>query len=42
MASTARAVLTLDRFEALVPMTPQMARLLVLYATLLAFGAAQP
>jgi 1,4-dihydroxy-2-naphthoate octaprenyltransferase len=42
MASTARAVLTLDRFEALVPLTPQMARLLVLYATLLAFGAAQP
>jgi len=40
--SIARAVLTLDRYEALVPLTPQMARLLVLYATLLAFGVAQP
>jgi 1,4-dihydroxy-2-naphthoate polyprenyltransferase len=42
VVSIARAVLTLDRYEALVPLTPQMARLLVLYATLLAFGAAQP
>lgn len=39
-ASTARAVLTLDRFEALVPMTPKAARLLVLYALLLAVGVA--
>ena len=42
VVSTARAVLTLDRYEALVPLTPQMARLLVLYAILLAFGVAQP
>lgn len=40
--SIARAVLTLDRYETLVPLTPQMARLLVLYAILLAFGVAQP
>lgn len=40
--SIARAVLTLDRYEKLVPLTPQMARLLVLYAILLAFGVAQP
>jgi len=42
VVSTARAVLTLDRYEALLPLTPQMARLLVLYAILLAFGVAQP
>jgi 1,4-dihydroxy-2-naphthoate octaprenyltransferase len=40
--SIARAGLPLDRHEALVPPTPQMARLLVLYAILLAFGVAQP
>jgi 1,4-dihydroxy-2-naphthoate octaprenyltransferase len=41
-ASMAHAVLTLDRFEALVPMTPKAGRLLVLYSILLAYGVAQP
>jgi len=38
--STVRAVLTLDRFEDLVPMTPRAARLLLGYAALLAGGVA--
>ena len=38
----ARAVLTLDRFEDLVPMTPTAGRLLLAYAVLLAIGAAVP
>ena len=38
--STVRAVLTLDRFEDLVPMTPKAARLLLGYAALLAGGVA--
>jgi 1,4-dihydroxy-2-naphthoate octaprenyltransferase len=36
----ARAVLTLDRFEDLVPMTPRAGRLLLAYSVLLAIGAA--
>jgi 1,4-dihydroxy-2-naphthoate octaprenyltransferase len=40
-ASLARAVLTRDRFEDLVPMTPKAARLLVLYSLLLAVGVAK-
>ncbi len=39
--STVRDVLTLDRFEDLVPMTPKAARLLLLYAVLLAIGVAK-
>lgn len=39
--STARGVLQHDRFEDLVPMTPKAARLLVLYALLLAIGVAK-
>ncbi len=38
--STVHAVLTLDRFEDLVPMTPKAARLLLAYAALLAGGVA--
>jgi 1,4-dihydroxy-2-naphthoate octaprenyltransferase len=38
----ARAVLTLDRFEDLVPLTPRAGRLLLAYALLLAIGAAVP
>lgn len=38
--STVRGVLTLERFEDLVPMTPKAARLLLAYALLLAIGAA--
>jgi 1,4-dihydroxy-2-naphthoate octaprenyltransferase len=40
-ASLARAVLTRDRFEDLVPMTPKAARLAVLYCLLLAVGVAK-
>jgi len=40
--TTARAVLTLDRYEALVPVTPRAGRLLLGYAALLAIGAALP
>ena len=36
-----RAVLTLDHFEELVPMTPKAARLLLAYSVLLALGVAQ-
>lgn len=39
--STVRDVLTLERFEDLVPMTPKAARLLLAYAVFLAIGAAQ-
>jgi 1,4-dihydroxy-2-naphthoate octaprenyltransferase len=39
--STVRDVLTLDRFEDLVPMTPKAARLLLVYAVLLAVGVAK-
>jgi 1,4-dihydroxy-2-naphthoate octaprenyltransferase len=38
----ARAVLTLDRFEDLVPLTPKAGQLLLAYAVLLAIGAAAP
>jgi 1,4-dihydroxy-2-naphthoate octaprenyltransferase len=38
--TTARAVLTLDQFKDLVPMTPRAGRLLLAYAVLLAIGAA--
>ena len=38
--SIVRAILTLDRFEDLVPMTPKAARLLLAYAVCLAIGAA--
>ena len=38
--TTARAVLTLDRFQDLVPITPKAGRLLLAYALLLAIGAA--
>jgi 1,4-dihydroxy-2-naphthoate polyprenyltransferase len=38
--STVRGVLTLERFEDLVPMTPKAARLLLAYAVCLAIGAA--
>ena len=38
--STVRGVLTLDRFEDLVPMTPKAARLLLAYAGCLAVGVA--
>lgn len=41
-AATARRVLTLDRYEELVPVTPQAGRLLLAYAALLAMGAAVP
>jgi 1,4-dihydroxy-2-naphthoate octaprenyltransferase len=40
--ATARAVLSLDRFEDLVPVTPRAGRLLLAYALLLAIGAAGP
>ena len=40
--ATARRVLTLDRYEELVPVTPQAGRLLLAYAALLAIGAAAP
>ena len=40
--TTARAVLTLDQFKDLVPMTPRAGRLLLAYAALLAIGAAAP
>lgn len=40
-ASLARAVLTLERFEALAPMTPRAAMLVVAYALLLAVGVAK-
>jgi 1,4-dihydroxy-2-naphthoate octaprenyltransferase len=36
--STARQVLSLERFEELVPMTPRAARLLIVYSALLALG----
>ena len=39
--STVRGVLTLERFEDLVPMTPKAARLLLAYAVLLAIGVAK-
>ncbi|MGB7542257.1 MAG: 1,4-dihydroxy-2-naphthoate octaprenyltransferase [Burkholderiales bacterium] len=39
--ATARAVLTLEQFKQLVPMTPKAARLLLAYSVLLAIGAAQ-
>ncbi len=38
----ARAVLALDRFEDLVPITPRAGQLLLAYAVLLAIGAAAP
>ncbi|MBI1956073.1 MAG: 1,4-dihydroxy-2-naphthoate octaprenyltransferase [Acidobacteria bacterium] len=38
--ATARAVLTLDQFQELVPITPQAARLLLTYAVLLTIGVA--
>jgi 1,4-dihydroxy-2-naphthoate octaprenyltransferase len=38
--TTARAVLTLDRFQDLVPLTPKAGRLLLAYALLLAIGSA--
>jgi 1,4-dihydroxy-2-naphthoate octaprenyltransferase len=40
--ATARAVLTLDRYEDLIPITPRAGRLLLAYAALLAIGAAVP
>ncbi|MCE3246979.1 MAG: 1,4-dihydroxy-2-naphtoate prenyltransferase [Geminicoccaceae bacterium] len=40
--ATARIVLTLHRYEDLVPVTPQAGRLLLFYALLLAIGAAAP
>jgi 1,4-dihydroxy-2-naphthoate octaprenyltransferase len=40
--TTARAVMTLDQFEDLVPITPKAGRLLLAYAVLLAIGAAVP
>jgi len=40
--TTARAMMTLDRFEDLVPVTPKAGRLLLAYAVLLAIGAAIP
>jgi 1,4-dihydroxy-2-naphthoate octaprenyltransferase len=40
--AAARAVLTLDQFKDLVPITPQTGRLLLGYAVLLAIGAAAP
>jgi 1,4-dihydroxy-2-naphthoate octaprenyltransferase len=40
--TTARAILTLDRFDDLVPMTPKAGRLLLAYAVLLAIGVAMP
>jgi len=40
--TTARAVMTLDRFEDLVPITPKAGRLLLAFAVLLAIGAAIP
>lgn len=39
---TARVVLTLDRYEELVPVTPQAGRLLLAFSVLLAIGAAAP
>jgi 1,4-dihydroxy-2-naphthoate octaprenyltransferase len=41
-AAAARAVLTLDRFEDLVPVTPKAGRLLLAYSALLAVGATAP
>jgi 1,4-dihydroxy-2-naphthoate octaprenyltransferase len=40
--ATARSVFTLERFEDLVPMTPKAARLLLVYAALLAVGVGEP
>jgi len=40
--ATARAVLTRDRYEQLVPVTPMAGRLLLAYCALLAIGAAVP
>ena len=40
--ATARAVLTLDRYEQLLPVTPMAGRLLLAYSVLLAIGAAVP
>jgi 1,4-dihydroxy-2-naphthoate octaprenyltransferase len=40
--ATARAVLTLDRYEQLLPVTPGAGRLLLAYCALLAVGAALP
>lgn len=40
--TTTRAVLTVDQFEDLVPMTPRAGRLLLAYAALLAIGATVP
>jgi 1,4-dihydroxy-2-naphthoate octaprenyltransferase len=40
--ATARAVLTLDRYEDLVPVTPRAGQQLLAYAALLAIGAALP
>mgnify|MGYP001791821403 FL=1 len=39
--STVHGVLTLDRFEDLVPMTPKAARLLLAYSVFLAIGVAK-
>ena len=41
-AALARATLTLDRHEDLIPVTPRAGRLLLAYAALLAIGAAMP
>jgi 1,4-dihydroxy-2-naphthoate octaprenyltransferase len=41
-AATARAVLTLDRYEDLLPVTPRAGRLLLAYCVLLAVGLAVP
>jgi 1,4-dihydroxy-2-naphthoate octaprenyltransferase len=38
----ARAAMTLDRYEDLVPITPKAGRLLLAYAVLLAIGASVP
>jgi len=40
--ATARAVLTLDRYEQLLPVTPRAGRLLLAYCALLAIGATLP
>jgi 1,4-dihydroxy-2-naphthoate octaprenyltransferase len=41
-ADTARAVLTLDGYEQLLPVTPRAGRLLLAYCALLALGASLP
>jgi hypothetical protein len=39
---TARAVVTLERYEDLLPVTPRAGRMLLAYCILLAIGAAVP